>query len=301
MSEHDGLDEVFEQTLRVTMTSGARVGETLARVRQHFIQQAQRESEASAAALSRRLEAERQLGRGAYDQALTQPLWWERATPHDIAEAYRMSTAWREVDPAADQAARHIETEVQRRYGVDLASYQPGEIGPVLDHAEQALKAQTEHREREALENLAAAEAADQAARHQQEQERAEELREAAQLREDARDVEESRDETGEKLGTGVDEVREHGRDHESAALNDAAARLETEPAYDSRERRQAEAEAMAAKGVPAEVVQARMLADVGSSKPAEEIAQATSRPKARRTRGQSAGVSREADKSRGR
>lgn len=172
MSESDGIGDVLDNGLRQSLMVAARVGETLARLRQeslrerehHDVQAAQEAHEAHA-----RYTAER-----AQMQAALAPIhddkWWQQAQPADITNAYILTEAWKDHDPAALAAADRIRNEVKTRYGIDTndvgadAAYLQSGIESVA--AEQArLNAAREHEKAMAL--IAAAQAEELRARAQ--------------------------------------------------------------------------------------------------------------------------------------
>ncbi|MBE0011554.1 hypothetical protein DXT87_17530 [Arthrobacter sp. AET 35A] len=64
--------------------------------------------------------------------------WWDQARPQDIERVHETATAWKDFDPAAQEAADRIRREVQSRYGIDVNN--PGadekSVSDALAHAE---------------------------------------------------------------------------------------------------------------------------------------------------------------------
>lgn len=278
MSQHsDGLDETIEQSLRVAMTTAARVGEVLARVRHQLQERAASESTERARALGSRLDSERQAARATYGR-VDDPAWWQTATPDQVAESYTLARAWREADPSAEHAARSIETTIQQRHGLDLASLNADERGPALMHAEQQLAKGTNFDQSRAVRDLVAAEAADQAAA------------EHARREDNAVTV----------AAVGSENTQEHGHlsDRDNARAGATAAEADVDagkgPAaeWDSHERRAQTEEQLRSNGHPENAVEARMLADYAQARPAEDIVRDNKPPRAqaRKGRGQSPG-----------
>lgn len=133
MTESDGVEESLEQIMRIAMSSAARVGEALARLRQQQHAHAAAASQRRAVGLEGRFEAERDLARAAYSP-VHESSWWETAQSDDIAHAYQYASAWRDVDPEAERAQQHIATEVHERYGVDVTT-SGSTLGPRLEEA----------------------------------------------------------------------------------------------------------------------------------------------------------------------
>ncbi|MFF2347678.1 hypothetical protein [Pseudarthrobacter sp. NPDC058119] len=169
MSESDGIDDVLDNGLRQSLMIAARVGETLARRRQESLREREHQDIQAAHEAHARYAAER-----AQMQAALAPIhdgkWWQQAQPADITNAYILTEAWKDHDPAALAAADRIRHEVSTRYGIDThdvgadAAYLHSGIETVA--AELArLNAAREHEKAMAL--IAAAQAEELRARAQ--------------------------------------------------------------------------------------------------------------------------------------
>jgi len=271
MSDDDGLDEALMQAVRVAMTSAARVGEALMRVRQDQQRQAAAPSTESARALSARLAAEQAAARTAY-RGVDDPRWWDQATPENAAEMYATATAWREVDPEADRARGRLEDEVKRRYGVDVTGLDGNQVGPALADAEQRLRQEGGYDKQRAARDLAAADRADRAAgRH-------------------AGNGAESTD----PAAVATEKYEERAATSER---DDALGRADQR--WDSAGRREATADELREKNIPAEAIEARMLADTSQAKPATAVTKQKppKATKARAARGQSVAKQRDVER----
>lgn len=169
MSESDGIDDVLDNGLRQSLMIAARVGETLARRRQESLREREHQDVQSAHEAHARYTAERAQMRGAL-APIHDDKWWQQAQPADITNAYILTEAWKDHDPAALAAAERIRHEVYTRYGIDThdvggdAAYLQSGIQTVA--AEQTrLHAAREHDKAMAL--IAAAQAEELRARAQ--------------------------------------------------------------------------------------------------------------------------------------
>lgn len=150
----DGIDEAFEGTLRMALTSAARLGEQFARVREREAREAQQHSEHRAHEMALRLKAEQETARASL-AAVYRPDWWASAGPEEIASMYQTTRAWIDIDPEAARAERRIAEEVQQRYNVDLTSHEatdPRTLKAELHKAEEARGADQKGRATDASE-----------------------------------------------------------------------------------------------------------------------------------------------------
>ena len=161
MSESDGVDEALEGGMRVAITAAARVGETLARVRQQHQEQAAREGEQRSRELVERLRAEMAAARTAYPR-VEDPQWWASGNVDEIASVYRTATAWRDVDPEAARVEQRIAEEMKIRYDVDVRTFDTSILGPHLEAAAAEIGRDMAVDVREAATLLAGGERADQ-------------------------------------------------------------------------------------------------------------------------------------------
>lgn len=161
MNDSDGIDESFDHTLRTALMAAARAGETIARLREQQQRQAEARSRQEAVELRARFSAEQAAARAQYEQT-RYPDWWDRASLDDVVTTYHTAAAWKDVDPQAEAAMRHIEREAKTRYDIDL---DPSTAGSASTAAEQQ-SARARSEELEAADLLAAADTADRDSRH---------------------------------------------------------------------------------------------------------------------------------------
>lgn len=119
MSESDGVDEAIEGLSRTGIAVAARLGEQLARMREQSLREQQAVDEQRARELQVRYESQREAAR-AQLAPTTDDRWWDQARPQDIERVHETATAWKQFDPAAQEAAERIRREVRERYGVDV-------------------------------------------------------------------------------------------------------------------------------------------------------------------------------------
>ena len=325
MSEHsDPVDEVMRHA-RYVLTAAARVGQTLLNVRQQQQDRAARESQERSRQLAQQIAQAEQQARVRY-RFVESPEWWEQARPEQVGQIYRDSVAFAQQDPAAQQARQRIETEAAARYGVDLREHHPNEAGAKLAQAREEHARKPQYSDTQAAADLAAAEAADQAEQLRAQAgdlldqvEENQDLATGANLDDLDHDVQADEaprqsDQVDQEQKAGADQALSEDRAG-AAGVDQAAAEELVDHAnsagstkdgdervpWDSPERRAATEEQLHAAGVPADAVQARMMADVSQAKPAREGAKVNQRSssKARPSRGQSAGREQERGMSR--
>jgi hypothetical protein len=119
MSESDGVEEAIEGLSRTGIAVAARLGEQLARMREQSLREQQASDEHRARELQARYESQREAAR-AQLAPTTDDRWWDQARPQDIERVHETATAWKQFDPAAQEAAERIRREVRERYGVDV-------------------------------------------------------------------------------------------------------------------------------------------------------------------------------------
>ncbi|MDF9277741.1 hypothetical protein P4U43_08060 [Arthrobacter sp. EH-1B-1] len=118
MSESDGVDEAIEGLSRTGIAVAARLGEQLARMREQSLREQQAADEQRARELQVRYESQRKAAQ-AQLAPTAEDRWWDQARPQDIERVHETATAWKQFDPAAQEAAERIRREVKERYGVD--------------------------------------------------------------------------------------------------------------------------------------------------------------------------------------
>jgi len=265
VNDSDGIDEAIEQALRAALMGAARTGEQLSRLREASARRAEAASKQEAAEYGRRLQAQQAEARSVYSQ-VANPAWWDRAEHNDIVNAYETAHAWKDHDPQAEAAITTTREQVKQRYDVDLPN-DPGAARAAMSDAEQFYNT----------------------ADRQHDQSSADRAEEAALLI-DA-DAEDRLAEQARHDGN-----PEAAQDHQNRAQDNNRA---AGNAYDSAERRDADAAEWAKSG-DAAAVQARRTADLSNARPATEATRPRRTPKNRttsrrptRTRSRNAGVSR--------
>lgn len=221
MSETDGIEEGMSAELRIILTAAAQAGEMMQRSReQRRREQAARDQE-EARALESRLAAEQKAAVASLTR-VEDERWWNQARPDEVAEMYRQARAWSSEDPRAVQAQQRIESEVERRYGVELTSSMEPDVA-----AESLRRAQRDQEERRDREAEQAVEAEKRAEEHESESQRSAE--------------------TGDLAGA-------EKREQEAAAERDLS-----DSHWDSKDRHDKLAEQLRDRGVTEEAVQSRL------------------------------------------
>lgn len=285
VQDSDGIDEAMQGVTHVAMTAAARMGETMARLREQQARDAQARSEQAARELGERSRAEREAAR-AYLARVQQPDWWDSASAHEVTKAYETARAWRDVDPEADRAERRIIDEVRTRYGVDVERTQePADVATAVERGQRAGAEAAEQRSAarsdraEAVALMGTANAVDRTAESHEER-----------LQREA-DQERARQEQPSGLDP-LDEL-DRGRDVEQSPVSAEAVdersragelRGDAGHAYDSAERREAMANGLDHVENRA-AVEARVRSDVAQGRPATEAVRKSPgrAPKARR------------------
>ena len=299
MSQSDGIEEAIEGMSRVGLTVAGRLGEQLARTREQELRRAQAAEEQQARELQARYDAERGAARAQLAPAMDKR-WWDTASGRDIERVHEAATAWKNLDPAARDAADVIREQVQRRYGLDIDNLGADETTVAAAMAKSERDRDQAQSERTAGrdENAQAAQLLAEADREDRERAKAveapakEDLNQAlAWLREtspvEARNWD-LRHNFADSLSEEKDMERKLIRDWTAARDSPRAEHLHHEAGatYDSAERRQALAASL--EGVAdREAVQARLSADQDQGTPPSAAVSKGPKPaKARKTRG---------------
>lgn len=278
--ETDGIDEVFEGQLRVTITAAGQIGERIARAREQAHRRAQASSEQEAHELQSRLVAEQRTVRTSLG-AVHRSEWWDNATPEQIGRNYQVARAWANEDPEAMRAEHRIRDEVRTRYGIDVDN-----TGANPEAVRQTIRLELERAERDR------ANAAAEQTRAQQENAEAQHLMAQA----DHEDQRADQARASAQYEPDPDErIRAAAIAEQAEALSEQAS-ADRATRYDSAERRQGTARDLEAKGISSEVVATRLRADVSQGKPATEavtVASKTTAPKVRKAAGRGPTVQR--------
>lgn len=300
--ESDGIDEALDNAVRLAVMAGARVGSELARAHEDRLREQRQIDEREAGRLASRFEAEK-------DAALAQlaqvhrPDWWDRADPTRIGEMYAIARAW-EADPGGAAAEERMRQEMWTRHGVHVnMPSAKAQAKQAARAAEPTFQVSEFINDGESYRRISKAKALQMIER----------LPPGADVSrawdggpdvqgwkgKDA-DVDEAiarkcpQGMTQEELDRVVDRQRHRVAQEETEAAMlladaDADADAETSPAYDSADRRAADAAALTATGVDPQVAESRMHADTAAGTPATAAttgARGGRAPKARTTRG---------------
>ena len=120
MDERDEVHEALTDTVRTGATVLTQIAAQVARSGEARAADSARRAERDARDLQDRAAAARDAARLSY-ATVTDPAWWDRARPEQIADAYAAATAWRGSDPVAEHAVPVLERELHARYGIDPA------------------------------------------------------------------------------------------------------------------------------------------------------------------------------------
>ncbi|MGN6405923.1 hypothetical protein [Sinomonas sp.] len=263
MVHDEGLEEPLLGAFNVALTAASQLGEFLARIHAQRLRVLETATGQQAREARSRFDAERATAVAGL-APVGRPDWWDRARPDEIGRTYATALAWRDYAPEAASAEARMRTELRQRYGIDVdaLSADPAAVAAKLAQYEAERSGAGQERQEE-------------------EQERAEAARLNAEANRAQRDAEQAR--------TSAEADPEHGADPTSAAGESLDAEAVTrglgEAAYDSAERRAETAAAMEGAGVPPELVQARMLADISQAAPPAEAVRTRTAAKARKGR----------------
>ena len=157
VEDTDGVAESFDSALRIALTVAGQMGEKLARPCEEHARRSEADAVQEARELTARLDAERGAMRASL-APVSQPEWWDAATPDMIAEVHETAVAWRDIDDVAEAAAENIRREVEDRYGIDVddTGADPGTVAGLLRQAD-ADRARAREEQRRSGEDLTAA------------------------------------------------------------------------------------------------------------------------------------------------
>jgi hypothetical protein len=158
----------LDGVMRTLVAAAGRMGESVARMREDRARQAEAESVQRARETAAQYEQERAMAR-AQVQPTREPAWWDRASAEAVAQAYEMTSAWKDHDPDLAQAHAQIGDELRERYGIDVDDIgaDPQRVAEVLSARtagieDPAAEASTEQERRDADRLLNAADQHDQ-------------------------------------------------------------------------------------------------------------------------------------------
>lgn len=276
VEENDGIDDAFENQLRMYVIAAAQIAERKARERQEALYRAQVESENEARRLQERLEAEWEAARLEL-QNVGEDQWWDNAGVSDIGHMYEVAAAWADEKEEAADALEKIHDEVLSRYGVDIDEYEELDGEGLSEELESVLDGENELEEGEEVEDGEGDLDDGENELDDAEQERVLAERERAQAQGLAAEADVNEhlsgiveDEYFSEFDPAQDDVMTDEIKAYEVARDDLGS--ESMAVYDSAERRAATAERLEAAGVDSRAIAARMHADVSQAKPATEI-----------------------------
>lgn len=123
-TEVDEMRREFSTVVRVAMQTALRIAEDAARRREQQLRESHKHSEQRGREMRERFIAERaaievQL------RSVFETRWYDNIDPQRLAQTYAQAQAWAHHSPLAKAAADELRTQVQNRYGFDIAKPQP--------------------------------------------------------------------------------------------------------------------------------------------------------------------------------
>lgn len=128
-SAGDGIDDAFEELFQHGMALSAQVGREVSRVWEGQLRNKAQLSEREANRLQMAFDTEKRTALSVL-KSTAHKGWWDQAKPSEVAEAYRVASAWSAHDPAAAAAEKEILEQAAARFGLDaeaLAQLAPAE------------------------------------------------------------------------------------------------------------------------------------------------------------------------------
>lgn len=114
----DGIDDVFEELFQHGMVISSQIGREISRVWETQLKEKATLSEREATRLQMAFDTEKRTAKSVL-KPTTQKAWWDQAKPSDVADAYRVASAWSAHDPAAAEAQKVILEQAATRFGLD--------------------------------------------------------------------------------------------------------------------------------------------------------------------------------------
>lgn len=271
--ESDGVGESFDEQMRIGTMAAMQVGQRMAQMRADSMRRTQEQSQQQAQELQRRMEAERRAA-AVELSAVQNSDWWRDARPEDVADKYAAAHAWKDEDPEIARHEERMRRELQDRYGID-PSRNDGEAVDAERLREEIRRIEERQAETEQT---------------QADQDRAE----AREAQDRAATADERAREGETRANTELDPERERAernqaeRDRAEANAHNGDANH----AYDSSERREAEADRMRQAGGNQEQIDTATRADQAQGRPAQDAVRnqpgrAASQPHGRSTAAQ--------------
>lgn len=117
-SAGDGIDDAFEELFQHGMALSAQVGREVSRVWEGQLKNKAQLSEREANRLQMAFDSEKRTALSVLKPTAHKG-WWDQAKPSEVAEAYRIASAWSAHDPAAAAAEKEILGQAATRFGLD--------------------------------------------------------------------------------------------------------------------------------------------------------------------------------------
>lgn len=114
----DGIDDVFEELFQHGMVISSQIGREISRVWETQLKDKASLSEREATRLQMAFDTEKRTARSVL-KPTTEKAWWDQAKPSDVADAFRVASAWSAHDPAAAEAKKVILEQAATRFGLD--------------------------------------------------------------------------------------------------------------------------------------------------------------------------------------
>ena len=114
----DGIDDVFEELFQHGMVISSQIGREISRVWETHLKDKATLSEREVTRLQMAFDTEKRTAKSML-KPTTQKAWWDQAKPSDVADAYRVASAWSAHDPAAAAAEKVILEQAATRFGLD--------------------------------------------------------------------------------------------------------------------------------------------------------------------------------------
>lgn len=145
----DPAAEQIAKSARTLLMAAGVAGEQIARARRNAVERSAATDGDEASRLQARWDAERSLA--IVEVTSADSAWFDRATPQQAGAVWQTAHEWEQVDPAFGPPAERIRTEIEHRYGLDIATVDAtGEdLSAELLAQEQFDEAKARERERE--------------------------------------------------------------------------------------------------------------------------------------------------------
>ncbi|MEV8183282.1 hypothetical protein [Specibacter sp. NPDC078692] len=112
------IDDGFEELFQHGMVLSSQIGREISRVWENQLRNKAVLSEREASRLQLAFDTEKRTALSVL-KPTAQKTWWDQAKPSELAEAYRVASAWSAHDPAAAAAETMILEQAATRFGLD--------------------------------------------------------------------------------------------------------------------------------------------------------------------------------------